>query len=114
LLFIIGLVLFFIKSGVIIDTENKRLKNYIWFFGIIKGKWENIDALVNLKIIKSKENQTMNVLSISRTSTDYIYKLFMILPDRKIEIMSGKRDVILKRAEHISFTLQTPIINNTK
>lgn len=114
LIFVIGLVLFFIKSGVIIDTESKRLKKYIGFFGIMKGEWENMDSLKHLRIIKSKETQTMNVLSISRTSTDYVYKLFMILHNSKIEIMSGKRDVIFQRANRISTSLNTSIEDNTE
>ena len=114
LLFIIGLVLFFVKSGIIIDTESKKLKKYISIFGLIKGEWENINALERLKIIESKETQTMNVLSISRTATNKVYRLFIVLPNKKIELMSGKRDTIIKRAEHISSTLQTTIINNTK
>ncbi len=114
LLFIVGLVLFFLKSGIIIDAESKRLKKYIGFFGIIRGEWESIDGLEHLKIVESKAIQTMSVLSISRASTNKVCKLFMILPDKKIELMSGEKDFILKRAEHISSALHTVILNRTK
>jgi len=110
LLFIIGLVLFFIKSGIIIDAKSKMLKKYIGFFGMQKGEWENIGDVKHLKLIDSKETQTMNVLSISRTSINKVCKLFIILPDKKIELMSGKKDVILKRAEYISSAIQAPIL----
>jgi len=55
----------------------------------------------------------MNVLSISRTETSDICKLFMTLPERNIEIMTGKKDYIQQRAEKISGLLQTPVIDNT-
>ncbi len=51
----------------------------------------------------------MNVLSISRTETKDVYKLFLVLPEKEIELMSGEKDYILNRAEKISSSLQTSI-----
>jgi hypothetical protein len=109
--FLISLLCLFIKSGVMIDTENKKVKKYIGFFIIKIGEWENIKSLINLQIINTKETQSMSVLSISRTETNDVYKLFMVLPDKRIEIMSGEKDYIFNRAEQISATLQTSVIN---
>ena len=114
LFFVISLLFLFIKSGIIIDTDNRRLKKYIGFFAIIKGEWESIKSIINLQIIKTRETQAMSVLSITRTETNDIYKLFLILSDRNIELMSGEKDYILNRAEKISSSLQVSVINNTK
>ncbi len=56
----------------------------------------------------------MSVLTITRTETNDVYKLFLTLPDRNIEIMSGEKDFIFKRAEKISSSLQVPVKNNTE
>jgi len=93
LFFIISLLFLFIRSGIIIDTDNRRIKKYIGFFAFRKGEWESIKSIINLQIIKTRETQTMSVLSITRTETNTIYKLFLFLPNRKIELMSGKEDI---------------------
>lgn len=113
LLFVIAIVLLFLRSGIIIDSDKRRIMNYDGLFFIRKGEWEDIGALVNLQIIKIIETQPMSVLSISRTGTHDVYKLYMVLPNKKIEIMSGKEVPVLKKAKKISSLLQTPINNTT-
>lgn len=108
--FLISLLCLFIKSGVMIDKEKKKVKKYIGFFIVKKGEWENIKSLINLQIIKTKETQSMSVLSITRTETNDVYKLFMVLPDKSIEIMSVEKDYIFNRAEQISTLLKTSVI----
>lgn len=114
LFFIIALLFLFIKSGIIIDIDNRRLKKYIGFFAIKKGEWESIKSIINLQIIKTKESQAMSVLSITRTETNEVYKLFLTLPNKKIELMSGEKDYIFNRAEKISSSLQVSLNNKTK
>ena len=113
LFFGLSLLCLFIKSGILIDTDKKRLKKYVGFFVIRKGDWENIKSLINLQIIKTKETQSMSVLSISRTETNEVYKLILVLPNRTIELMSGEIDFIIKTANEISLELQTCVINRT-
>ena len=113
LIFVISLLCLFIKSGIIIDTDKRRLKRYIGFFAIRRGEWENIKSLINLQIIKTRETQVMSVLSISRTETDDVFKLIMVLPHKEIELLSGKNDFIIKAANEISLELQTSVLNMT-
>jgi hypothetical protein len=113
LIFVISLLCLFIKSGIIIDTDKKRLKIYIGFFAIRKGEWESIKSLINLQIIKTRETQVMSVLSISRTETEDVFKLIMVFPHKNIELISGKNDFILKVANEISHELQTSLLNST-
>lgn len=109
LFFVISLLFLFLKSGIIIDTDNRRLKKYIGIFAIRKGKWESIKSVINLQVIKTRETQSMNVLSISRAETKDVYKLFLVLPEKEIELMAGEKDYILNRAEKISSSLQTTV-----
>ena len=113
LIFVIALLCLFINSGILIDTEKRRLKRYVGFFTIRKGEWENINALLHLQIIKTRETQVMSVLSISRTETDDVYKLIMVLPHKNIELLSGENDFIIKAANEISSELQTSVSNMT-
>ncbi len=114
LFFLISLLLLFLESGIIIDTDNKRIKEYTGFFVIRRGEWGCIKSVINLQIIKTRETQNMSVLSITRTETKDVYKLLMILPDREIELMSGEEDDILNRAEKISLSLKVPVENLVK
>ena len=114
LFFVLSLLFLFIKSGIIIDTDNRRLKKYIGFFAIKKGDWVSIKSTINLQIVKTREAQNMSVLSISRTETNDVYKLFLTLPNRNIELMSGEKDYILNKAEKISSSLQVSVKNNSK
>ncbi|MDD4574895.1 MAG: hypothetical protein PHI36_00550, partial [Bacteroidales bacterium] len=83
------IVIPFYRIRLNIDTDNRKLKKYIGFFGIKKGEWESIKSVINLQILVIRETQSMNVLSISRRETKDVYKLFMILSDRKIELLAG-------------------------
>lgn len=113
LFLLISLVLLFLRSGILIDADNRRIKKYIGIFGIKKGKWESIDPLVNLQITKTKERQTMSVLSLSRTDSIDVYKLLLTLPDHNIELFSGKKEDISRKAEELSKLLQTIILDNS-
>lgn len=114
LFFVISLLFLFIESGLIIDTDNRKLKKYIGFFGIKKGEWESIKSVINLQILVIRETQSMNVLSISRRETKDVYKLFMILSDRKIELLAGKKEYIINKADKIASSLQVSVENNVK
>lgn len=111
LFFLLSLILIFFRSGIIIDTDHKKLKKYNGIFFIRKGKWEEISQLTGLQIVKTKETQTMSVLSISRTATNDIYKLSLVLPNKNIELMSGDKDYIIKTSKEISQALQTMVFN---
>lgn len=113
LIFFVSILLLFLRSGIIIDTDKKRLKKYDGIFFIKKGKWENIEQFTSLQIVKIRELQTMSVLSKSTTTTNEIYKLYLNMPDDHIELMSGNKKKILKRAKRIASSLHTSLIDKT-
>ena len=55
----------------------------------------------------------MNVVSIARNNSQIVYKLILIMPNKKIEILKGDKDFINKVAEKIEAELQTTVLNNT-
>lgn len=108
-----GFFIFF-RSGIIIDADTKKLKKYNGIFFLKKGKWEDIEQLTNLRIVKAREAQTMSVLSISRTEVYDNYKLYLRLPDRSIELMTGPKDDILDKASCIASSLHTSLVNSAE
>lgn len=84
ILLIVGILFSFLKSGVIIDFENQRIKEYIGVLIIKKGKWQDIDEVVSLEIQKSSWSQEYNVQTISTVTTIPTSSLFINLPDKKI------------------------------
>ena len=109
---VVSIVLLFIESGVVIDPESRRVRRYIGLFTVTKGEWEDVSSLTNLQIIRSRESRTMNFISISRTETNDTYKLYIKLPNRSIELMSGKKEDIQSRAEEIASALKASVVNN--
>ncbi len=106
LFLLMALLCLFINSGVIIDTQNLRIKNYTGIFFIKPGKWRNIDTYKGLQIIKESSVQRMHVLSISRAEQRDIYKIQFILKDKLIDVMSGNKKCITQAAKDISSALQ--------
>jgi len=113
ILLVISFLCLFTRWGVLLDSDKKRLKQYIGFFGIKKGNWIDIGSLKHIEVTNLQETQNMGVASISRSDIKIVYKLFLVLPDENIEIMKGKNDFIIKAAEEISSEFKTNLINES-
>jgi len=111
---VISCLCLFIKSGLLIDTENKRLKRYIGILSIRLGEWENISTIDDLQIIHVKKMQKMHVLTINRSETKDIFKLILVLPDKKIELLAGEKDYINETSKDISLLLKKTVLNKYK
>ena len=110
-LFIIALLLITLKSGIEIDTKRKILKKYDSLFFIKKGKWIDLKSISSIKMEKIKESQVMNVASISRIETNVYFKLSLNLSNENIELISGEKESILKKADELALFLKVPIIS---
>lgn len=108
---LLSLFLVFIRSGIQIDSDKKRIKKYTGIFCFRKGRWEDISSVLNLRIHRVRETRKMNVLSITRFETMDLHKLFLVLPNREIELMMGEKDIIFERALKISALLDTSILD---
>jgi len=112
--FVVAIFFLFIRGGVLIDTQNKKIKKYIGFFSLRMGEWQDISTLRYLQIRKSRESQNMSVLSKTRTETKEVYKLLVSMPKRNVELMSGSKETIFRYAEEIASKLETRVVNNFK
>ncbi len=113
ILLVISFLCLFTRWGMLIDTDKKLLKKYIGFLGIKKGNWEDINTLKHIEITTLHETQNMGVASISKSDTKIVYKLYLVLQDENIELMKGKKDLIIKVAEEISSELKIIVINES-
>lgn len=114
LFLIFSVFLVFLKSGVIIDVARKLFKKYFGIFFIKSGKWESLSQLIGLLVVKTRETLAMSVLSISRTETSDLFKLYLSLPDRQVELFSGDEEVVLQKAEKLATSLLTTLVVHTE
>lgn len=113
ILFIAISVLFlFIKSGLVIDTDTRRIKKYTGLFLIKIGDWEDIDSILNVQIIRVIKAQSMHVLSIRRMETKEGYKMMLVLPHKRIELMAGEKEYIINASKEISELLKTKVLSS--
>jgi sulfite exporter TauE/SafE len=105
-----GVILVFVESGIIIDSAKRELKQYTGIFFLKKGRWQSIGQSTGLVVVKTQETQSMHVLSLSRSVTDDVYKLWLLMPEQNIELMTGARPKIMKRAEVIAKSLKTSLV----
>lgn len=110
---IFSLVFIFFSSGIVIKIENRQLKQYNGFFMIKWGKSMDISQALSLELVCSTETQRYNMLTLTKTESLEIFKLYMNMPDNDILLMAGKRDKIIERANEISNALQIPLINKS-
>lgn len=89
LFLLIGVVLVFIESGIIIDPAKQEIKRYTGIFFLKRGNWQSISKSTGLVVAKTQETQSMHVLSISRSVTEEVYKLWMVMPEGNIELMKA-------------------------
>ncbi|WP_320054456.1 hypothetical protein [uncultured Acetobacteroides sp.] len=114
LLLLLSVFLLFFRSGIIVETDPRRLKMYYGIFFIKRGAWENIDQLTDLRITKVRQSRRMSVLTISRTESYNTYKLFLRLPNRSIELIAGQKDDILRKASSMASALNTTLVNSAE
>jgi hypothetical protein len=110
---LLAIPLLFTRSGIRIDGKKKLLKIYIALFAFQSGKWTNIQQATHLQIIRVRQSTSMAVLSIHRNDMNIVYKLLLMLPNEKIELLSGEGGYICKRADEISQELNLNLLQAT-
>ncbi|WP_372751868.1 hypothetical protein [Labilibaculum sp.] len=105
--------LLFTRSGLQIDGQRKLLRTCIQLFVFKRGKWIAIDQAKYLQIIRVRETTGMAVLSIARNESNLVYKLILVLPQKKIELLSGEDQYISQLANEISEELKLEVLEPT-
>ena len=109
----LALLILFIRSGIVIDTQQKRMKKYIGILGYKNGNWEDISSLIHLGIVKGKIFQSMYVASIKRSEERTVYKLLLVFPSNQVEILHGEKEEVAQTANEIAKVLNTVIVDKT-
>ena len=70
----------FSYSGVDIDTDNRRLKQYNKLFGLIKtGIWKNVDTFHGLTLIPMRNVTTIaSRANLTTSATQKDYRIYMV------------------------------------
>lgn len=110
----IAIPLVFIRDGIQIDTRNKRTKKYTKLFSIEFGKWESIARTEYIQIARVRQVSGMSVLSINRNDFNLVYKVLLMMPNERKEILSGEENDIVKKAERIASSLSLELRYPTK
>ena len=111
--FVIAMLCLFITSGIAIDTEKVKIRDYVRILFFKFGKWQDIHDAESLEIIMVTEAQNMSVLSINRSENTEVFKLMLIFPDRDMELISGEEKDIVDKATIIGSSLKLDVINST-
>jgi hypothetical protein len=109
----ISLFLLFFRTAVIIDAQALKIKQYVGLFLIKKGRWERIEHVSSIQLTKTKETQTMSVLSISRIETTDTYILYIIMPSRNIKLMQGNKAELVTKGNTLAALLKTSFKDTT-
>jgi hypothetical protein len=67
---------------------------------------------MNLRISRARVSQTMHIRAATTTTTEEVYKLHLVLQTGILELLQGKKDWILQKAEEIAEELHTSIDYN--
>lgn len=115
-LIVIGAFFFLSFNGVLIDTENRKVKSYLSLFGCIKiGKWKSIEEFIGLTIVPVKR---INV-SYSRSNRQLVdeereYQIFFVNRSKQPEMaIMRSKDVedAQENIEDLSFKLHLPVFS---
>ncbi len=112
---IIGSFLLFTYSGVEIDTEKKKIKQYYKLFGFIKtGKWKPVGKkYIGVTLVRLKEVQ--NVFSRSNkwgSTHKIVYKIYLVNQLKKPELAIKKcsnRDSAQDSLDEFAIWLKLPV-----
>ena len=110
ILFAISLPILLTHWGVIVDTNNKRIKKYMAFAFFKRGKWVDISSVKQVDLGQRDETELMTHKSLAGVYTVRNLTLTLVLEDSEIEILSGKKEFIEKAADKISKGLGVNIV----
>jgi len=92
ILIITGAFFVFTHSGVMIDTEKRKIRLYQNLFGVIKtGKWVPLNQFTGLTIIPVKRySRVMSMSNRSTTLEEKDFRIFLLNKKHKPEIVIKK------------------------
>jgi len=104
-----------LAEGSQINLDNKTYRNVKFIFGIHFGKWKPCPEFEYISVFRTKENQTINVVSATTTFTSDVI-LINLFYNRNKHLTFYKTDNksdAFKVAEHFKLALDVDILDAT-
>jgi hypothetical protein len=105
-----------LREGSQINLENKTYRNIKSIFGIPIGKWKPCPEFEYISVFRTKENQTVNVVTATTTFTTEVI-LLNLFYNRNKHLTFYKTDNrvdAFKVAEHFKLALDIDILDATE
>jgi len=110
-----GLLIVTFKKGILIDTENKRIKRYKKIAFKTIGKWENFSNIHYIALIRVNLTQKMNAVTIPGSFSDVQVKLNFVMNDKKIiPLYTDRRNKVMPISEKIAKGFNVDIFDNSE
>jgi hypothetical protein len=112
---LMGIFFGFTRSGIQINLNNKTYRSYNSLFGLRQGKWQSLEAYVQMTLLKSSEKSAVMSASNRRTETasDIFYDIVLLnqnqLRQLKIKRLKDK-DKAIEDIRILSAQLEMPIV----
>lgn len=110
LLILIGALVYFFKSGILIDLQNKKYKPYIVLLGFVTGKWEvlpeiNYVAIVRVRLSQLKFRPSEIAFRQVDEGFDMAYNVNLIFKNdtrRYLKVYSGDLGMAMEKASFLA------------
>lgn len=106
LICIVGLGLSFTRYGVLIDTKQKKLREYISVYWIKFGKWGILESYPYLTVLEITETTTMYSRSnVKHSDKNLVFKVTLLNENHHMKIplrQLKSRDLAHRKAEDIA------------
>lgn len=116
LIFMVIALNLILAEGSQIDLDNKTYRTIKSIFGIHFGKWKACPAFEYVSVFRTKENQTVNVVTATTTFTTEVILLNLFYNNNKhltFYKTDNKTDAF-KVAEHFKLALDIDILDATE
>lgn len=105
-----GLAMLTTQGGVVVDTSRRRAKHYSKTLGLSSGKWQDLDGLKHISVVRYKQEAAFNFLSISYHQQNKPVHVRLILGGRRyIQLVRGDYAKAWPIVEQLSEALHVPI-----
>jgi hypothetical protein len=116
LIFIVIGINLLLREGSQINLENKTYRTVKSIFGMHIGKWKPCPEFEYISVFRTKENQTVNVVSATTTFTNEVILLNLFYNRNKhlTFYKTDNKDDAFKVAEHFKLALDIDILDATE
>ena len=87
-IFLVGLGLSFTRSGVLIDVDKRRLKEYTSVFWVKFGKWELLDYYPYITVLEITESVAMfSSANVKHENKGLVFKITLLNENHYIKLL---------------------------